>query len=201
MASEIENHNPKNGHEDQHPNSNATEMMIARSTDLDFQSKEESDSDGVKTKPTKRRPTKVELNDTLRRMRQLITEGYNNVEIQDTLQLDERTFYRYMNRIHKMDQAIFEEQGKDAVATQIQAFNDRLLRGYRWLVAITENEKMHPRIRMEAQRGALDVAWALIKLKLEGPRFLQMQGLLNKQQQQQQQQQQDNHLNFSHIKD
>jgi DNA-binding CsgD family transcriptional regulator len=60
----------------------------------------------------KRRPTKVGLNDTLRRIRHLMIEGRSNLEIQNILQLEERTFYRYMAKIHQIDQVLFAEQEK-----------------------------------------------------------------------------------------
>jgi hypothetical protein len=130
-------------------------------------------------KRTKRRTTKLGLNDTLRRIRYLIAEGRSNLEIQDILQLEERTFYRYMSKIYEIDQALFAEQEKDAVATEIHIFKIRLLKAYRWLVAMTDNENMHPAVRMEAQRSAIDMAWALMRLELEGPRLLN-EGLLKK---------------------
>jgi hypothetical protein len=60
----------------------------------------------------KRRPTKVGVNDTLRRIRHLMIEGRSNLEIQNILQLEERTFYRYMAKIHQIDQVLFAEQEK-----------------------------------------------------------------------------------------
>ena len=125
------------------------------------------------TKSTKkRRPTKVGLNDTLRRIRHLIVEGRSNLEIQDILQLEERTFYRYMAKIYEMDQALFAEEEKKTLATEFGIFKARFLKAYRWYIALANNENMKPDIRMEAQRVALDVAYALLKLELEGPRII-----------------------------
>ena len=39
-------------------------------------------------------------------------EGRNNLEIQNILELEERTFYRYMAKINEIDQALFAEQEK-----------------------------------------------------------------------------------------
>jgi phage FluMu protein gp41 len=68
---------------------------------------------------TKRRPTKVGLNDTLRRIRYLIVEGWSNLDIQNILQLEERTFYRYMAKVHQIDQALFAEQEKKTITTEL----------------------------------------------------------------------------------
>ncbi len=113
----------------------------------------------------KRRPTKVGLNDTLRRIRDLIIEGWSNLEIQNILLLEERTFYRYMARIYEIDRALFAEEGKKKLTTEMGVFKDRLLKSYRWYIAMADNENMKVDIRMEAQRDALDVALTLLKLE------------------------------------
>jgi cell division septum initiation protein DivIVA len=120
----------------------------------------------------KRRPTKVGLNDTLRRIRHLMIEGRSNLEIQNILELEERTFYRYMAKINEIDQALFVEQEKKTLTTEIRIFKDRLLNAYRWYIAIAHNENIKADIRMEAQNSALDVAYALFKVEREGPRFI-----------------------------
>jgi hypothetical protein len=122
---------------------------------------------------TKRRPTKVGLNDTLRRIRYLMVEGRSNLEIQNILQLEERTFYRYMAKIHQIDQALFAEQEKKTITTEIGIFKDRLLKSYRWYIAMADNENMKADIRMEAQRVAADIAMALLKLEKEEPRIIE----------------------------
>ena len=131
----------------------------------------EEEEEGAKR--TKRRPTKVGLNDTLRRIRHLIIEGRSNLEIQDILQLEERTFYRYMAKIYEIDQALFAEQEKKTFTTEMSIFKDRLLKAYRWYIAIADNENIKADIRMEAQNGALDVATALLKVEREGPRVIE----------------------------
>lgn len=120
----------------------------------------------------KRRPTKVGLNDTLRRIRQLMVEGRSNSEIQNILQLEERTFYRYMAKIHEIDQALFDEQEKKTLTTEIGLFKDRLLKSYMWYNAMADNENMKANIRMEARRNAAELSLALFKLEIEGPRLI-----------------------------
>jgi DNA-binding CsgD family transcriptional regulator len=117
----------------------------------------------------KRRSTKVALNDTLRRIRYLIILGKTNLEIQDILHLNERTFYRHMAKIHKIDNTLFLEQEQKSVASEIYVFRSRLLKSYEWFMKIADNEKMAPHIRMGAQRTGLEVAWSLVMLKCEGP--------------------------------
>jgi DNA-binding CsgD family transcriptional regulator len=120
----------------------------------------------------KRRPTKVALNDTLRRIRQLMVEGRSNLEIQNILQLEERTFYRYMAKIYQIDQALFAEQEKKTITTEFGIFKDRLLKSYRWYDAIADNEDINIDIRMKAQQDAAELSLALFKLEIEGPRLI-----------------------------
>lgn len=125
------------------------------------------------------RPTKVALNDTLRRIRHHTVEGRSNLEIQSILRLNERTFYRYMAKIHQIDKALFLEQEKESRASEVGIFKDRLLKIYRWFMAMADNKEINPSFRMEAQRNAGDVALALIILEFEGPEIIQKRGLLD----------------------
>jgi hypothetical protein len=120
-----------------------------------------------------RRPTKVGLNDILRRIRHLIVEGRSNLKIQDILQLEERTFYRYMAKIHEIDQALFAEEEKRTMITEIGIFKDRLLDSYRWYIAVADNEKIKVNIRMQARRDALDIALTLLVSERYGPKFIE----------------------------
>jgi hypothetical protein len=138
-----------------------------------LQKKQGNNTKEEEAKRTKRRPTKVGLNDTLRRIRYLIIEGRSNSEIQDILKLEERTFYRYMAKIYEIDQALFAEQGKKIIATGIHTFKDRLLKSYRWYLAMADNENIKVDIRMVAQRHAIDLAIALFKLEGGDPRILE----------------------------
>ncbi len=67
--------------------------------------------------------TKVGLNDILRRIRHLIVEGRCNLEIQNILQLEERTFYRYLAKTNEIDQALFAEEGKKKTLEQNLAYS------------------------------------------------------------------------------
>jgi hypothetical protein len=133
----------------------------------------EGEEEEATRRTKKRRPTKVGLNDTLRHIRHLIVEGRSNLEIQNILQLEERTFYRYMAKINEIDQALFAEQEKKTLITEFSIFKDRLLKAYRWYIAIADNENIKADIRMEAQNGALDVAAGLFKVEREGPRVIE----------------------------
>ena len=109
-----------------------------------------------------------------------MVEGRSNLEIQNILQLDERTFYRYMAKIYEIDQALFAEQEKKTLTTEIGIFKDRLLKSYRWFIAIAENENIKADIRVDAQNCALEVALALLKLEQEGTKIMGLEGEVEK---------------------
>jgi DNA-binding CsgD family transcriptional regulator len=136
---------------------------------------EEEEEEGAK-RTDKRRPTKVGLNDTLRRIRHLMIEGRSNLEIQNILQLEERTFYRYMAKIHQIDQALFAEEEKKTMTTEIGILKDRWLKAYRWYISMADNENMKADIRMDAQRNAVNMALALLRVEREGLKVIEQGG-------------------------
>ena len=73
----------------------------------------------------------MELAFTLRKIRHLLAEGYTNKEIIETLQLEERTFYRYMARIYEQDKAYFEKQDNESIAAEIRLAKERMLKSLR----------------------------------------------------------------------
>lgn len=81
--------------------------------------------------------------------------------------------HRYMAKIPEMDRALFVEQEKKTLITEIGVFKDRLLKSYRWYIAMADNENIKADIRMEARRDASEVAYTLVKLEIEGPRIIE----------------------------
>ena len=182
MSSTIEKNKLKNSNQQSSnsdsilPKATATigaNQTLKKGQDKNNTREEEEGAKGTK----KRRPTKVGLNDTLRRIRHLMIEGRSNLEIQNILQLEERTFYRYMAKIHQIDQVLFAEQEKKIMITEVGILKDRWLKAYRWYVAMADNENMKADIRMEAQLNAVDMALALLKAESEGPKVIEQGGL------------------------
>jgi DNA-binding CsgD family transcriptional regulator len=185
MSSTIEKNKLKNDNNQQQSNSGSTLTKTTSTTSATQTLKKgqgnnnhntrEGEEEGPR-RTKKRRPTKVGLNDTLRHIRQLIVEGRSNLEIQNILQLEERTFYRYMAKIHQIDQVLFAEQEKKTLITETGILKDRWLKAYRWYIAMADNENMKADIRMEAQRVAVDIALALLEVEREGPRTIEQGG-------------------------
>ena len=191
MSSAIENGKEKNRNQPQQRSSSGSGLTTPGATTTNpTQTLKKGQGNNTNTKEkeevvvvikrTKRRPTKVGLNDTLRRIRHLIVEGRSNIEIQDILQLEERTFYRYMAKIYEIDRALFAEQEKKILITEFGILKDRLLKSYRWLIALADNENIKADTRLAAQNCALQVAVAVLKAELEGPGIIRKEGSVDK---------------------
>jgi DNA-binding CsgD family transcriptional regulator len=119
-----------------------------------------------------KRPSNIQLAETLRKIRHLLAEGYTNKEIMEMLQLEERTFYRYMARIYEQDKTFFEKQDNESIATEIRLAKERTLKSLRRFDAIAADESLSADERMEAERCRLDTVIALVKIEIEGPRIV-----------------------------
>jgi DNA-binding CsgD family transcriptional regulator len=119
-----------------------------------------------------KRPSKIELAATLRKIRHLLAEGYTNKDIIEILQIEERTFYRYMKRIYAQDQAYFEKLDNEAIATEIRLAKERTLKSLRRYDAIAADESLSAVERIEAERCRGDIVIALAKIEIEGPRIV-----------------------------
>jgi hypothetical protein len=128
--------------------------------------------DSTATINRSKRPSKIQLAAILRKIRHLLAEGYTNKEIIETLQLEERTFYRYMKRIYAQDKAYFEKQDNESIATEIRLAKERTLTSLRRYDAIAADESLSAAERMEAERCRGDIVIALVKIELEGPRIM-----------------------------
>ncbi len=119
-----------------------------------------------------KRPSKIQLAATLRKIRHLLAEGYTNREIIETMQLEERTFYRYMARIYEQDKAYFEKQDNESIATEIRLAKERILKSMRRFDAMAADEKLSPADRMESEKCRVDIVVHLAKIEINGPRIL-----------------------------
>ena len=106
-------------------------------------SKKMPDAITVVTNRKSKRPSKIELSAILRKIRHLLAEGYTNNEIMEALQLEERTFYRYMARIYEQDKAYFEKQDNESIATEIRLAKERMLKSLRRYDVIASNESLN----------------------------------------------------------
>jgi glutamyl/glutaminyl-tRNA synthetase len=90
------------------------------------------------------------------------------------LQIDERTFYRYMKRIYEQDKAYFEKQDNESITTEIRLAKERTLKSLRRYDAIAADESLCEAERMEAERNRIDVVIHLAKIELNGTKIMQV---------------------------
>jgi hypothetical protein len=77
-----------------------------------------------------------------------------------------------MAKIYEIDQALFAEQEKKILATEFSVFKDRMLNSYKRFIAIANNDNIKADTRIQAENYALEVADAVLKLEIEGPKIL-----------------------------
>jgi len=118
--------------------------------------------------PQRHRSTRLELADTLRKIRYLIGQAYTNQEIMSMLQLSEPTFYRYLAKIHAQDRELFLQRDFEAIEFEVHNIKDKLLRAERWWNKMADDESLGPGDRMHAKFAAADAAMAILKLTSEG---------------------------------
>ena len=118
-----------------------------------------------------KRPSKIQLDhpqkDTPSSCRRLYKQRDN-----ETLQLEERTFYRYMRRIYAQDKDYFEKQDNESIATEIMVAKERTLKSLRRFDAIAADKSLSAEERMEAERCRGDIVITLVKIEIEGPRIV-----------------------------
>jgi hypothetical protein len=85
-----------------------------------------------------------------------------------------------MAKIYEIDQALFIEQEKKTLITEFAICKDRLLKSYRWLIALADNENIKADTRLAAKNCALQVTVAVLKAELEGPGIIRKEGSMDK---------------------
>jgi predicted Mrr-cat superfamily restriction endonuclease len=120
-----------------------------------------------------KKPSRIQLAATLRKIRHLLAEGHTNKEIIEMMQLEERTFYRYMSRIYEQDKAYFEQQDNESMATEMMRLaKESTLKSLRRLDAMAADENLSAAERLEAEIYRNDVVIILAKIETEGPRIV-----------------------------
>lgn len=120
-----------------------------------------------------KKPSRIQLAATLRKIRHLLAEGHTNKEIIEMMQLEERSFYRYMSRICEQDKAYFEQQDNESMATEMMRLaKESTLKSLRRLDAMAADENLSAAERLEAEIYRNDVVIILAKIETEGPRIV-----------------------------
>jgi hypothetical protein len=118
---------------------------------------------------TKRTPAKIRRLRLITEIRHMVGNGCSYREIMDTLEIPERSFYRYLSQAFEHDRQLMQEQDKDKLALELSILHDRLTSTYRRLILIAGNENIAAKDRINAEAASCEVALAITKLAFEGP--------------------------------
>jgi hypothetical protein len=99
----------------------------------------------------------------------MVARGRAYREIMDTLDIPERSFYRYLSQAFEHDKQLLQERDKNNLALELRVLHNRLTNAYRRLTLIASNESIVAKDRIDAQAASCEVALAITKLAFEGP--------------------------------
>ena len=126
------------------------------------------------TRKEKHRRTRGQISTVLSEIRQQMLDGASNEEIMDALNIPERTFYRYMDKIYREDSLQLQRQNNKALATHIAILRDRLLHTIHNCYNMATDENVPVKDRIKAERLKIDTSILLLKLEYEGTTIAQI---------------------------
>lgn len=113
-----------------------------------------------------------EVESQTRLIRRLIDkDDLDKDQIIEQLQISERTWYYYMNRIRKQDVKQWEKENKDSINYRKVKFFRSLENCYRINKKIAESERYNPHDRIEASKVMVTAQAQMAKLAKDGPVF------------------------------
>jgi hypothetical protein len=140
---------------------------------------EENDNDSAinqsQTTTTKKiRNTREQLTVKLTSIRSMMLDGATNTKIMSTLNIPQRTFYRYMDKIYQEDRIELAKKNTETLATHILLLRERLMQSIRNCQNIALDPKVSAKDRIEAERLKLETSIAIVKLEVEGTTITQV---------------------------
>jgi DNA-binding CsgD family transcriptional regulator len=118
------------------------------------------------------RSTRIELANTLRKIRYLIGETYTNEEIMTMLGLSEVTFYRYLRKIHEQDKELFKHLDQEALEFEVHTAREQIARVIRNQDEIANDPKQSIYSRQQADIIKMNAIGAMVKLSIEGAKAI-----------------------------
>jgi len=95
-------------------------------------------------------PTRIELDETLRKISYLVGQAITNQEIITMLELDECTFYRYLAKTHGQDRELFRKQDIEAIEFEAHKLKGKLVRTEGWYNKMSDDESLRLGYRLQA---------------------------------------------------
>jgi hypothetical protein len=145
------------------------------STEVEAQNDNDSAIDQPQTTTTKKiRKTREQLTLKLTSIRNMMLDGATNTKIMSTLNMPQRTFYRYMDKIYQEDRIELAKKNKQTLATHILFLRERLMQSIRNCQDIALDPKVSAKDRIQAERLKLETSIAIVKLEVEGTTITQV---------------------------
>jgi hypothetical protein len=120
------------------------------------------------------RNTRESLAIKLSSIRHMMLDGANNSEIMAALDIPQRTFYRYMDKIYKEDRIELANKNKETLATHILLLRERLMQSIKNCQNIALDSTVSAKERIEAERLKIDASVAIARLEREGTTISQV---------------------------
>jgi hypothetical protein len=122
----------------------------------------------------KNRNTRQMLAVKLSSIRRMMLDGTTNTEIMATLNIPQRTFYRYMDKIYQEDRIELAKKNKETLATHILLLRERLMQSIKNCQNIALDPTVSAKDRIEAERLKIDASVAIARLEREGTTITQI---------------------------
>jgi uncharacterized protein YerC len=120
----------------------------------------------AQTKPLN---SKVRRLQAMLEIRRLVVEGHSYDQIQQTLGLSKRTFYRYLNRVFEEDKRVLEEKNYEELMRQLVILRDRYNENYQLLRAMATDPKVKPYDKLHILGAMKVLADTIVRLYRDAP--------------------------------
>jgi hypothetical protein len=145
-------------------------------TSTEVEAQNDNDSAIIQSQITtkKTRNTREQLTLKLSSIRSMMLDGATNTKIMSTLNIPQRTFYRYMDKIYQEDRIELAKKNRETLATHVLFLRERLMQSIRNCQNIALDPKVSAKDRIEAERLKLETSIAIVKLEVEGTTITQV---------------------------
>jgi hypothetical protein len=137
---------------------------------------EQHDLGTIRSKATmkKNRNTRQMLAVKLNSIRNMMLNGANNAEIMAAMNIPQRTFYRYMDKIYQEDRIELAKRNKETLATHLSLLRERLMQSIRNCQNMAQDPGVPAKARIDAERLKIDASIAIARLEREGTTITQI---------------------------
>ena len=109
-------------------------------------------------------PTNSLVQRIIKDIRSLRDSGKSDIEIRETLKIEERTFRRYSSRIYQEDQNLWLSITQEQYATELLRLRSCLNNAYNIAKQLSEDSKLACQDRLAALQSMLDARLSMVQL-------------------------------------